>query len=176
MQREPATPLQRESVMYRVCIALVDATRARLFTFERVTEAADTREELVERTDFVNPQRRRRPSEVFSDTRPGSSRTGYLQYAFDDHRDHHISQLDDKFARMTMAALRELIDEHPTQRVVISASPRMLGRIRAAAPGLLPDDIALDELPRDLVKLSPGEVRAELAARELLPRAERIQH
>jgi protein required for attachment to host cells len=159
--------------MYRVCIALVDATRARLFTFERVTEGADTRDELIERTDLVNPQRRRRPSELFSDTRPGSSRTGHLQYAFDDHRDHHISQLDDKFARMAMAALRELIDEHSTQRVVICASSRMLGRLRAAAPGLLPNDIALDELPRDLVKLSPGDVRSELASRGLLPRAQR---
>ena len=176
MRRELATPLQRESVMYRVCIALVDATRARLFTFERAAEGADTRDELVERTDFVNPQRRRRTSEVFSDTRPGSSRTGHLQYAFDDHRDHHISQLDDKFARMTMAALRELIDEQPTQRVVICASPRMLGRLRAAAPGLIPDDIALDELPRDLVKLSSGDVRAELASRGLVPQTQRIQH
>jgi protein required for attachment to host cells len=162
--------------MYRVCIALVDATRARFFTFERATEGGDMREELVERTDFVNPQRRRRPSEVFSDTRPGSSRTGHLQYAFDDHRDHHSSQLDDKFARTAMAALRELIDEQPTRRVVICASSRMLGRLRAAAPGLLPSDITLDELPRDLVKLSSGEVRAELASRDLLPRAERIQH
>lgn len=162
--------------MYRVCIALVDATRARLFTFERVTEGADTREDLVERTDFVNPQRRRRASEVFSDTRPGSSRTGSLQYAFDDHRDHHIEQVDDNFARTTLAALRELIDERPTRRVVICASPRMLGRLRAAAPGLLPDGIALDELDRDLVKLSSGDVRAELTSRDLLPRVEWSRH
>lgn len=162
--------------MYRVCIALVDATRARLFTFERVAEGADARDELVERTDLVNPQRRRRPSEVFSDTRPGSSRVGHLQYAFDDHRDHHVSQVDDRFARLALAALRELIDEHPTHQVVICASPRMLGRLRAAAPGLVPADIALDEVPRDLVKLSPGAVQAELASRGLLPRPARILH
>jgi protein required for attachment to host cells len=172
MQRGPATHLPRESIMYRVCIALVDATRARLFTFERVTEGADTRDELVERTDLANPQRRRRPSEPFSDTRPGSSRTGHLQFAFDDHRDHHISQIDDEFARMAMAALRELIDERPPQRVVICAPPRMLGRLRAAAPGLLPGEIALDEVARDLVKLSPGDMQLELASRDLLPRAQ----
>jgi len=147
--------------MYRVCIALVDATRARLFTFERVTDGADTGDELVERTDLVNPQRRR---------------IGHLQYAFDDHRDDHVSQLDDKFARMAMAALRELIDEHSTQRVVICAAPRMLGRLRAAAPGLMPDDISRDELPRDLVKLSSGDVRTELASRGLLPHTQQIQH
>ncbi len=158
--------LHFEFVMYRVCIALVDAARARLFTFARATEASDTRDELVEHTDLANPQRRRRPSELFSDTRPG---------AFDDDLDHQVSQLDEKFARMAMAALRELIDEHPTQRVVIGAPPRMLGRLRAAAPGLLPDDITLDELPRDLVRLSPADVRAALASRGLLasPAAER---
>jgi protein required for attachment to host cells len=54
---------------------------------------------------------------------------------------------------------------------VICASPQMLGRIRAASPGLLPAGIPVDELPRDLVKLSPGQVQAELASRMLLPHA-----
>jgi protein required for attachment to host cells len=169
MQQRLATHLHFEPDMYRVCIALVDASRARLFTFEHAMEAARSRDELVERNDLVNPQRRSRPSELFSEPRPGASRSGHLQYAFDDHRDRDVAQLDDKFARMAMAALRELIDERPTQRVVVSASPRMLGRLRAAAPGLLPDHIALDELPRDLVKLSPTDVRTELASRGLLP-------
>jgi protein required for attachment to host cells len=155
--------------MYRVCIALVDATRIRLFTLERSNDGVETRDELLERTDFVNPQRRRRPSELFSDTRPGSSRSGNLQYAFDDHRDHHIAQIDETFARTAMAALRELIDERPTQRVVICAPPRMLGRLRASVPGILPDNIPIDELPRDLVKLPVADVRTELAARGLLP-------
>lgn len=162
--------------MYRVCILLVDATRARLFTFERTSDGPDTRDELVERTDLVNPQRRRRPSEVFSDTRPGSSRIGHLQYSFDDHREQHIAQIDEKFARLAMAALRELIDEATTQRVVICASPRMLGRVRSVTPGLIPDDVALDEIPRDLVKLTPAEVRSELVSRHLLPRGARAQH
>jgi hypothetical protein len=46
------------SIMYRACIALVDAARARLLTFERMTAGTDLREELVERTDFMSPQRR----------------------------------------------------------------------------------------------------------------------
>ena len=33
MKRALATHLHRESTMYRVCITLVDATRARLLTF-----------------------------------------------------------------------------------------------------------------------------------------------
>jgi protein required for attachment to host cells len=132
--------------MYRVCIALVDATRARLFTFERRAET-DGRDELVERTDLANPQR---------------------WWA-------NAVELDDKFARTVVAALRELIDERPTQRAIVCAAPRVLGRLRAAAPGLLPGDIALDELPRDLVRLSPTAVQAELASRGLPPDAPRGQ-
>ena len=169
MQPRLAGHLHLRSIMYRVCIVLVDATRARLFTLDRVDDGAETHEELVERTDLVNPQRRRRPSELFADTRPGSSRVGQLQYAFDDHRDHHISQLDEKFARAVMATLRELIDERPTQRVIVCASPRMLGKLRASAPGILPHDLTFDEVPRDLVKLSPADVRAGLARQGLLP-------
>lgn len=155
--------------MYRACIALVDAARARLFTIDRITEGEETREELVERADLVNPQRRRRPSELFSDTRPGSGRVGRLQYGLDDHRDRNIAQLDEKFARMVMANLRELIDERPTQRVIVCASPRMLGKLRASAPGILPDEMPVDELASDLVKLSAANLRAELASRGLLP-------
>jgi hypothetical protein len=41
--------------MYRACIAIVDATRARLFTFERATEPDAMRDELHEHTDLANP-------------------------------------------------------------------------------------------------------------------------
>jgi len=132
--------------MDRVCIALVDATRARLLTFERVIDGGNTREELVERTDLVDLQSRSRPGEP-------------------------LGPLDDRFARMVLAALRELIDEHRPQRVVLCASPQVLGRLRGAAPGLVPSDVAIHELPRDLVALSPGELRAEPVVRALLPAA-----
>jgi protein required for attachment to host cells len=137
--------------MYRVCIALVDATRARLLTFERVVDGDETHEALVERTDLMDLQGRRRPGEA-------------------------NGPLNDRFVRMALAALRELIDERRTHRVVLCASPQMLGRLRGAAPGLLPSHIALDELPRDLVALSPGEVQAELSVRALLSAAGWMLH
>jgi protein required for attachment to host cells len=57
-----------------------------------------------------------------------------VQYAFDDHRSRHLVKLDEDFARSAMAALRELIDEHAPQRVIVCAGPRMLGKLRAASP------------------------------------------
>jgi protein required for attachment to host cells len=151
--------------MYRACIAIVDATRARLFTFERATEPDAMRDELTEHTDLVNPARRH-PGELFSDGRPGGSRGP--QSTFDDHRDGHIDNLDAEFARTVIGALLRLLDATPAQRLIICAAPRMLGELRAAG---IPrrDGVTVDEVPRDLVELRPANIRDQLAAYGLLP-------
>ena len=153
--------------MERTCIALVDASRARLLTFERTSDPSATREELFEYMDLVNPARRRRPSELFSDTRPGTNRTGRLQYTFDDHREAHVAHIDAEFARGVRGAIDRLVTAQPARRLIVCASPRMLGLLRAAE--LRHDGIVVDELPRDLVRLPIAQVRARLASYGLLP-------
>lgn len=155
--------------MFRACIAIVDATRARLFTFEREATVTGLRDELTEVIDLVNPARRRRPSELFSDTRPGTNRTGRLRYTFDDHRDAHIEQLDAEFARNVIAEIRRLVQIPRTDRLVLCASPNMLGELRDAADALRRDRLIIDELPRDLVKLTTPQIRDHLADYGLLP-------
>src|SRR5690349_8311670 len=95
--------------MYRACIAVVDASRARLFTLERSTDASDVHEEISEQRDLINPARRHRTAELFSDTRPGTNRIGGLQYAFDDHRDAHLDALDAEFSRAIVGELAALL-------------------------------------------------------------------
>jgi protein required for attachment to host cells len=68
-----------------------------------------------------------------------------------------------------MAALRELIDDDAPERVIICAGPRMLDKLRTSAPGILPEHLTPDEFARDLVKLSPSELRDELVLHKLLP-------
>lgn len=155
--------------MYRVCIAVVDATRARLFSFEREAVAGGMRDQLSEISDLVNLARRRRPSELFSDTRPGTHRTGRLQYAFDDHRDAHIDELDAEFARSVIAELDRLLQATRAHRLILCASPNMLGDLRDAADTLRRDHLIIDEHPRDLVKLTTPKIRDQLAAYGLLP-------
>ena len=151
--------------MYRVAIAVIDASRARFFTFDRELDGDGVREGMVEHTDLVNLARRMRPSELFSDTRPATRGVGTV----DDHRTGNIDRKDAEFARTALAALREVIDEHRPRRVGVCASPRMLGALRAASADVIPDDIEVDTLARDLVRLSPSELRALLVAHGLLP-------
>lgn len=153
--------------MHRTCIAVVDATRARLFTYDRSTEPEGPREQLVERADLVHPARRRRPSELFRDTRPGSSRTGALGYAFDDRRAASLQRMDADFARQIVDELQRLLGEAPVARLVVCASPRMLGVLRDVIGPR--KGIVIDELARDLVKLTPAQLRRQLAAGGLLP-------
>jgi protein required for attachment to host cells len=154
--------------MYKACIAVVDASRARLFTFERSSEVEGLKEGFHEQRDLIDPARRLRGSELFSESRPGTSRSGNLQYAFDDHRDAHIEHLDAEFARTVVGELADLLQSSHAQRLILCASPNMLGEIRQARTAL-PRDIEIDEVARNLVKLTPAQLRDQLASYGLLP-------
>jgi protein required for attachment to host cells len=153
--------------MYRACIAVIDATRARLFTLDREFDGIATHEELTEQTDFVNPARHLRASELFSDS-PGTSRAARgLHFAFDDHRDAHIDHMDAEFAHSVTAEIGRVVRDRAARRLVVCASPQMLGQLRAAE--LYQTGIVIDEVPHELAKLTAHQLRDQLAAYGVLP-------
>jgi protein required for attachment to host cells len=153
--------------MNRTCIAVVDASRARLFVHERTAEPEGIRERLAETQDLVNPARRLRPSQLFTDSSPASNQMGGLHYKIDDHRDAHIERLDAEFARDIVAAIGTELRDHPAARLIVCASPRMLGELRSI-PGGLPSNIPVEEVPKDLVKLTPSKLQDQLRSYGLL--------
>jgi protein required for attachment to host cells len=157
--------------MVKTCIAVIDATRARLFTLEREDGPSGLHEDLRETRDFVNTLRRRTPHEIFTDTRPGTSRMGSRQFGFDDHRDAHVDHIDAEFARSIVDEARTVIRDAGARRLVLCASPRMLGILRPLLPSLSSDGVAIDEVARDLVKLAPARLRHHLASLGALPPA-----
>ncbi len=154
--------------MYKACIAVVDASRARLFMFERSSEVEGVKEQLTEQRDLVDPARRLRPKDLFSETRPGLGRTGTQQYGLDDHRQAHVQELDAEFARRIVDELETLLRASHAPRLIVCASPNMLGELRKVQRAL-PADLTIDELERDLVKLTPAELRDHLVGYGLLP-------
>jgi len=95
-----------------------------------------------------------RPSELFAS--PGGA---------DDRREEHIARFDADFASSIALEIDRLVAG--SDRLVVCSSPRMLGRLRDAikkVPGL-----GVDELARDLVKLTPSQIREQLATYGLLP-------
>ncbi|MGE0395295.1 MAG: host attachment protein [Kofleriaceae bacterium] len=155
--------------MYRTCIAVVDASRARLLTYERSSQPEGLEEKLVEQRDLINPARRLTPSEQLTDS-PGSSRTGEGQhFGFDDHRDARTDKLDAEFSRMVNREIADLLRNMPADRLIVCASPRMLGHLREGRGVLPTDELTIDELARDLVKLTPAQLRDHLVAKGLVP-------
>jgi len=53
--------------------------------------------------------------------------------------------------------------------VILGASPHMRGELRKAGRNLPKEGIPIDELDRDLVKLTPPELRKHLESYGLLP-------
>ena len=132
--------------MFKACIAVVDAARARLFTFERESVVEGLRERFVEVTDLVNPRR-----------------------GIDVHRAAHLVELDATFARDVVGELAGLLRSSGSSRLIVCASPRMLGVLRKALEALPTEHLAIDELARDLSKLKTPHIREHLIDYELLP-------
>lgn len=156
-------------------IVAADATRARLYTFDELTAPVDVpTQELRERVTLVDPARRHRASELFSDTRPGLDRAPSGRgFALDDRRDAALQHMDREFAADIAEACRELVRAHGCNRLIVAASPRMLGLLRELGEfGRL--GVELCEIDRNLVHLSSSELQDYLAERGLLPARERV--
>ncbi|HTR53975.1 MAG TPA: host attachment protein [Kofleriaceae bacterium] len=157
--------------MQRTVIAVVDATRARLFTYERAAEVGGIEEKLSERFDLVNPARHRTPAQLFSDTRTNTSRTGGKLYGLDDHRDAHMDAMDSEFASAVASAIEQAVRDTNAKRVIVCASPRMLGILRTT--DLRRGGVVLDEVAHDYSKMSPHQLHDVLVERGLLPASPR---
>jgi protein required for attachment to host cells len=152
--------------MQRTIIAVADATRARVFLFDRIEEGGRIGETMTELTDLVNPQRRLTSGQLSSDTRTNTGRVGSRFYRVDDHRDGHMDKLDEDFARAIAAAIAQVVRERGARRLILCASPRMFGVLRTM--GLDAGGIVVDELARDYVKLTPPELHDQLVEHGLL--------
>lgn len=154
--------------MHVTHIALVDATRARLFLHERAAEPDGLHDRLYEVTDFVNPARHQTAQQLFSD-RPGSRHAGASQYGLDDHRAAHVAHVDDEFASLVVAELHRVMQATSSHRLVVCASPHMLGVLRKHMAVLHRDGATIDELPRDFTQLAVNDVHDQLCAHKILP-------
>jgi protein required for attachment to host cells len=155
--------------MYRACIAIADASRARIFVYERTSDPDGPHEQFTERTDLVDPARRQRASDLFSSA-PGQARPG-PHGGYGDHREEHLEQFDMDFARSIIAEIAPIVRDPQTSKLVICASPRMLGELRKLTGALERAGLAVEELARNFVKLPTAALHDQLTASGLLPPA-----
>jgi len=133
----------------RTCIAIVDATRARILVHER----SDQVNEMTERVDLVNGARRA--------TNVASTRTRGDHFGFDAPRTEQLGRLDTLFAHDIVAELSRIAGETSSRELVLSASPHMLGLLREPLSKL--HGVRIMELVSDLTKLDRDELRERLS-------------
>jgi protein required for attachment to host cells len=173
--------------MKRACIAVVDAARARIFTFD---EDASPGDELREVHDLANSGRRMKGSEMFSEARPGLASSGSQRRnggpgnrsdagvpgsAFDDHRDAHIDELDSRFAKEVVDAIDQIVRDEKLVYCVLVAPPKMLGTLRKCNGILHRADLETHEVARDLTTVSQAQLHDQLAALDILPARQRLK-
>src|SRR5690242_3294424 len=114
--------------MKRSCIAIVDAVRARVYTYQDAAQVM--REEL----DLIN-----------------------------------MGREELEFAKVIVGELDRIVREGAYGHVIVVASPTMLGDLRKVDGVLHRADLVLDEIPRDLAKLTSPQLHDKLAELKLLP-------
>ncbi len=160
--------------MKRACIAIVDASRARLYTYE---EGGDPTHQLSEVKDLVNPGRRLRVGEMVSNYEPGVSVSqggATARSSTDDHREAHVDELDSKFAREVVESIERLVNEDGYRHLIVVASPKMLGLMRQTDGVLHRPDLTIDEISRDLSKLTSPQLHDHLSSMNLIPARVRL--
>jgi protein required for attachment to host cells len=172
--------------MKRACIAIVDATRARVYHYEEESEPGN---ELREVKDLVNPGRRLKTGEMFSE-RPSLAKHGGLNRStrargdrsdsavpgttYDDHRFAHLEEMDAKFAKHIVDEIDAYIREQKLPQLILVASPKMLGALRKANGVLHRDTLALEEVTRDLTNLTQAQLHDQLAGHGLIQPRQRL--
>lgn len=162
--------------MRRACIAIVDAAHARIYTYDRADDSPEVvaGAPLQEVVDLVNPGRR--GHDLFSTSRAGlrNAPGGINRGATDDHRDAHFAELERRFAKQVIDEVARIAAERGLANLILVASPRMLGELRAHDAKLRGPELALEYVERDLAQLSSPQIHDHLAELQLIeprPRA-----
>jgi protein required for attachment to host cells len=153
--------------MKRGCIAVVDAAHARLFTYDPQEEPA-----LRDERDLVNPGRQ--AHEQFSTTKPGNRWQEGGRGSTDDHRDDQIAEHEQRFAKQVIGEVVNHVARQRLPTVILIASPKMMGALRAVADPLRKHGIVVHEIAQDLAWMTPAQLHDHLVEMELVgprPRA-----
>ena len=156
----------------RACIAIIDATRARICEYDDRNAPG---QELHEVSAHVNPGRRHIGvmfEEAESGERTGSSSS--QQQATDDHREGYVDSRDQKFARAVVEDIDRIVRGGAFTHLVVVATPRMLGEVRKYAGVLHREGLKLDEIERDLGGLTDPQLHDHLAQAGIVAPRKRI--
>ena len=157
--------------MIQSLVAVIDGSRARFLCLEQASlPEYESGPNLIERKDISNPTKELAGKELWSNVKTGRNKgSGGQAHAYDDRRQNHVDEFERRFAVAIATEIVNLTQAEQTQRLLLVAEPQILGCVREALAPVLPKNVQLQELAKDLCKLKPKEIHEHLAHKNLLP-------
>ncbi|MGD8428958.1 MAG: host attachment protein [Ectothiorhodospiraceae bacterium] len=157
--------------MSEYCVVVAEGARARFFTLEpAAVPELESGPNLQEHNSLANPSHKAHQNKIFADTRSGRNRSTVAgAHGYDEHRSQHDDEMEHRFARDIANELSNLTSANGTRRVVLCAEKRMLGFLRGALNGSIPNGVEVVEVAKDLAKLPARSLHERLAGQGLLP-------
>jgi len=154
------------------CVVVAEGARARFFTLEPVeVPELESGPNLKEWSTLTNPEHKAHQKDVFTDVRSGRNRGNPGEaHAYDDHRDQHDVEMEHRFARTIAGEIEQFTNQHGKSKVVLCAEKKMLGFLRGALNGHTRPEMQIQEVAKDLTRLSARDLHEKLAKDGKLPR------
>jgi protein required for attachment to host cells len=149
------------------CIVVADRARARLFSVEKegVTPFEAGRRRLREHLDLVSPEGKLSDHELFRDTRAGRKNRLSVPrggYGLDDGKAAEREESSRRFSREVVAATSTLVRALKPKRLLLVASPKFLGVLRAEMKKAIPKGVVFAAFAEDLSRHSPTQIEETL--------------
>lgn len=158
--------IERGMRMDACVVIAADGARARMFLLEKDGELqAGSR--LVEKVDLANTEYMARGKDAPRvRTERNTSRQAGPMHPQDAERDWHRVEMERRFAREV--ALHASALAKGRGKLILVASPRMLGLIRRPLRAAVSPRVNISELARDHTRLTPARLHQRLIADELI--------
>jgi len=157
--------------MSEYCVVVASGNQAKLFTLEpSELPQLESGPNLVKRKTLNSEQRATSSAEMWSEVKSSRNRSpSGGSHAYDDHRDNHIFEYERRFAQDVAHEATDLAARSGAKKVILVAHDRCLGLLRNAMRPNFTNGTQLQEMPKDLSKLTPMDIHAHLAREHLLP-------
>lgn len=157
--------------MSRYLVTAVNGTTARFFTLESAAlPEYESGPNLVEHEGLVSSEKEQLGEALWSSTKTGRNRgSGGQSHSYDDHRQNHMIEFERRFAQSVTNHLLDLAQTHQAQQVILVAEPQILGIMRDVLTPVLPKQLQVSDMARDLCHLKPHELHEYLSEKGQLP-------
>jgi len=158
--------------MRNYLVVAADSSRARFFRLipAEVPEM-ESGPNLQEIEDLVNLELEEKGRDLWSEDKSGRGMApgSGAAHGYDDHRDRHIEELEQRFTRQIASQVSGQVQQQQTDVVVIAAERRILGHLREALKTSLSSGVEVVDTDLNISKLNPLELQEHLAKKALIP-------